>query len=135
MNMKFQVRDARNPFNVQFGPQEEDHNYTFIPRPRLPTMKEVVEHCLTHVPYQNWCPHRVRSRGKDSDHRKAVEKEFRFDCCFPRDEKVARITVPVERERVTGTSRVSAVPVKGTSGQFAAMGCWSFQEDRPGAGD
>ena len=30
----------------------------------------------------------------------------------------------VERERVTGTSRVSAVPVKGTSGQFAAMRCW-----------
>ena len=91
--------------------------------PALPSRKEVEEHFLTHVPYRNWCPHCVR----DLDHRKAVEeenrriREFSFDCCFLGDKKGPRITVLVRRERVTGMTIASVVPVKGTSGQFAAM--------------
>ena len=99
--------------------------------PRLPSRKEVEEHYLTHVPYRNWCPHCVRGRGKDLDHRKAVEgnrrmREFSFDYCFPGDEKGARITVLVGRERVTGMTMASVVPAKGTSGQFAAMKVLDF---------
>ena len=57
--------------------------------PRLPSRKEVEEHYLTHVPYRNWCPHCVRGRGKDLDHRKAVEedrriREFSFDLLLSR---------------------------------------------------
>ena len=99
--------------------------------PRLPSRKEVEEHYLTHVPYRNWCPHCVRGRGKDLDHRKAVEedrriREFSFDSCFPGDEKGARITVLVGLERVTGMTMASVVPVTGTSGQFAAMKVQDF---------
>ena len=99
--------------------------------PRLSSRKEVEEHYLTHVPYRNWCPHCVGGRGKDLDHRKAVEedrriREFSFDYCFPGDEKGARITVLVGRERVTGMTMASVVPVKGTSGQFAAMKVLDF---------
>ena len=37
--------------------------------PRLPTQAEVDDHNITHMPYRNWCPHCVRGRGKDLDHR------------------------------------------------------------------
>ena len=53
-------------------------------------------------------------------------REFSFDYCFPGDEKGARITVLVGRERVTGMTMASVVPVKGTSGQFAAMKVLDF---------
>ena len=99
--------------------------------PRLPTQKEVDEHNLTHVPYRNWCPHCVKGRGKDLDHRRNVDedhrvKEFSFDYCFPGDDQGKKITILVGRERVSGMVMASVVPVKGTSGQFAAMRVMSF---------
>ena len=27
--------------------------------PKLPSQEEVRQHCLTHMPYRNWCPHCV----------------------------------------------------------------------------
>ena len=53
------------------------------------------------------------------DHRKVAEedlriREFSFDSCFPGDEKGARITVLVGRERVTGMTVANVVPVKDT---------------------
>ena len=94
--------------------------------PRLPSPREVEEHNLTHLPYRNWCPHCVRGRGKDLDHRKSLDedrhiREFSFDYCFPGDDKGSKLTILVGRERVTGMTMASVVPVKGTSGQFAAM--------------
>ena len=99
--------------------------------PRLPTQREVDAHYLTHVPYRNWCPHCVRGRGKDLDHRKSLDedrclREFSFDYCFVGDEKGAKITVLVGRERVTGMTMASVVPVKGTLGQFAVMKVLGF---------
>ena len=43
--------------------------------PRLPSQREVDEHNLTHLPYRNWCPICVRAKGKDLDHRVAVDRE------------------------------------------------------------
>ena len=59
--------------------------------PRMPTQREVDDHYLTHLPYRNWCSICVRAKGKDMDHRSAVEKErglseYCFDYCFPGDE-------------------------------------------------
>ena len=59
--------------------------------PRLPTQEEVDHHNLTHLPYRNWCPECVKAKGKDMDHRSAVDKErgisaYCFDYCFPGDE-------------------------------------------------
>ena len=59
------------------------------------------------------------------DHKKAVEED-RFDYFFPADKKGARITETVERERITGITMASGVPVKGTSGQFAAVKVLNF---------
>ena len=91
--------------------------------PRLPSQTEVEEHYLTHVPYRNWCPHCVRGRGKDLDHRKSLEedrrvREFSFDYCFPGDEMGSRITVLVGKERVTGMTMASVVPVKAHPGNL-----------------
>ena len=99
--------------------------------PRFPSQKEVDEHYLTHVLYRNWCPRCVRGRGKDLDHRRSIDedrkvREFSFDYCFPGDEKGSKITVLVGKERVTGMTMASVVPVKGTSGQFSAMRVLEF---------
>ena len=99
--------------------------------PRLPSKKEVDEHNLTHLPYRNWCPHCVRGRGKDLDHRRAVDderrvREFSFDYCFPGDDRGKRITVLVGRERMTGMTMAAVVPVKGSSGQYAVKRVMEF---------
>ena len=63
---------------------EEGRRLRSIGDPRLPSQKEVEEHNLTHLPYRNLCPHCVRGRGKDLDHRKSLDedrnvREFSFD--------------------------------------------------------
>ena len=59
--------------------------------PRLPTEVEVANHELTHLPCRNWCHACVKAKGKDLDHRGAVDKErklseYCFDYCFLGDE-------------------------------------------------
>ena len=93
--------------------------------PLKPSEKEVENHNRTHMPYRNWCPHCVRAKGKDMDHRKAVDgerglPEYSFDCCFPGDELGYKLTVLVGRERGTGMSMAAVLPSKGSTGKFAA---------------
>ena len=59
--------------------------------PKLPSQKDVEEHNLTHLPYRNWCPICVRSKGKEMGHKSATDKErtiseYCLDYCFPGDE-------------------------------------------------
>ena len=99
--------------------------------PRLPSQREVEAHNLTHVPYRNWCPHCVRARGRDLDHRRSLQDErkipeFSFDYCFLGDAAGSKATVLVGRERVTGMTMASVVPVKGTSGPFSVLKVLEF---------
>ena len=99
--------------------------------PRLPTQAEVDDHNVTHTPYRNWCPHCVRGRGKDLDHRRSVEedrrvREFAFDYCFMGDEAGDKVTILVGRERTTGMTMATVVPLKGSSGQFAVLKVLDF---------
>ena len=115
----------------RIGPEEGGARMRSLGDPRLPSKAEVEAHYLTHVPYRNWCPHCVRGRGKDLDHRKGLDedrrvREFSFDYCFPGDDKGKKLTILVGRERVTGMTMASVVPVKGTSGQFAALRVLEF---------
>ena len=71
---------------------------------RKPSTEEVEEHELTHIPYRNWCSVCVRCRGKDLDHRKAVDEErgvseYAFDYCFPGDEFGYKLVVLAGREK------------------------------------
>ena len=98
--------------------------------PRLPTQAEVDNHNITHVPYRNWCPHCVRGRGKDLDHRRGIDenhrvREFSFDYCFMGNEN-GKVTILVGRERTTGMTIATVVPAKGSSGQFAVLKSLDF---------
>ena len=71
--------------------------------PRLPSEEEVERHNLTHLPHRNWCPICVKAKGKDMDHRSAVDRErtvseYCFDYCFPGDELGFKLTVFVGKE-------------------------------------
>ena len=99
--------------------------------PRLPTQAEVDNHNITHVPYRNWCPHCVRGRGKDLDHRRSVDEnryvhEFSFDYCFMGNDGGSKVTILVGRERTTGMTMATVVPAKGSSGQFAVLKVLDF---------
>jgi hypothetical protein len=77
------------------------------------------------MPYRNWCPHCIRAKGRDLDHRRAVGgerniPEFSFDYCFPGDELGYKLTVLVGREKGTGMSMAAVLPSKGSKGKFAA---------------
>ena len=105
--------------------------------PRLPSQEEVDRHNLTHLPYRNWCPICVKAKGKDMDHRKAVEKvrglsEYCFDYCFPGDEFGFKWTVLVGKERISGLLFATTVPTKGSSGKFSVDKSLDFLEE---AGD
>lgn len=94
--------------------------------PLLPSEEEVKNHCLTHVPFQNWCPHCVRGRGKEMDHKRVFKDErgldeFHFDYCFPGDEFGFKIAVLVGVESYTGVKLSLTVPRKGSTGDYAAL--------------
>ena len=84
----------------------------------------IPNHELTNLPYRNWCPACVKAKGKDLDHRGAVDKErklseYCFDYCFPGDEFWYKLTALVGTERLTNMKFGTAVPTNGSSGKFA----------------
>ena len=102
--------------------------------PMRPTEKEVEQHNITHLPYRNWCPHCVRAKGKDADHRKAengerILPEFSFDYAFPGNEFGYKLTVLVGRERLTGMTMATVLPDKGSTGKFAADKVMEFMAE------
>jgi hypothetical protein len=111
--------------------EKGDELVKVIADPRLPSEKEVEKHCLTHLPYRNWCAVCVAGKGKDLDHRKCVKEErglpeFSFDYCFPGDDFGYRLTILVGRERTTGMTFATTVPEKGSKGKFVADRCLEF---------
>ena len=94
--------------------------------PKLPSENEVKEHYLSgHLPFRSWCPHCVKGRGKEMEHKKQDEEqtgipEYHLDYCFPGDEHGERLTVLVVIERYTKMKRAIVVPSKGSTGNYAA---------------
>jgi hypothetical protein len=94
--------------------------------PMLPSMSEVKEHELNHLPYRNWCPHCVRGRGKEMNHEKNKDTgeqgvaEYHMDYCFPGDASGQKLTILVVVERHTKMKRAIVVPTKGSTGKYAA---------------
>ena len=50
-----------------------------LPTPYQPTLSQFLDHCVTHYPYQSWCPYCVEGKGREFGHR-ATEKE---SCATP----------------------------------------------------
>ena len=68
--------------------REEDFVKVFVD-PKLPSKRDVEMHYLmNHLPYRNWCPVCVKSKGKEMGHTrdKGGERdlpEYSWDFCFP----------------------------------------------------
>jgi len=52
--------------------------------PKMPTKAEMEEHARTHLPYRSWCRHCVRSRARNSPHRRKVEEDSLKEGRVPR---------------------------------------------------
>jgi len=94
--------------------------------PREPTEEERREHNLTHLPFRSWCPHCVRGRGREADHRKYKEQaeglhELHVDFMQMGKENQPRqtLTILVVKERRTKMLMATVVPSKST-GRFVA---------------
>ena len=119
---------------VRHGAEPDGRAVRRLADPRLPTQDEIDLHNLTHVPNRNWCPVCVRCRGRDLDHRRAVEEErgiseYAFDYCFPGDEFDFNLVVLAGREKITGAYFATAVPRKGSSGRFAVDKALDYVHD------
>ena len=102
--------------------------------PKLPSMLEIAEHEMTHVPFRSWCRHCVRGRGKELPHLKAdgLESgivEIHMDLCFPGEEDGSGgLTVLVAQDRETRMKLASAMPGKST-GNFIAKRILAFMRE------
>ena len=99
--------------------------------PKLPSRQEVEEHCLTHLPYRNWCTFCVQGKGKASPHFKNPSRsdglsEVHMDYCFLSTEGDKLATVLVAKERTTKMGMSTMVPMKGGSIEFPARRVISF---------
>jgi hypothetical protein len=95
--------------------------------PKLPNEQEVKEHSLSgHMPFRSWCPHCVRGRGKEMEHKRKEDEEevgipeYHMDYCFPGDAEGERLTVLVVIEKYTKMKKAVVVPSKGSTGSYAA---------------
>ena len=41
-----------------------------------PSREEVLQHRLKHHPYRLWCPHCVRGKGREDQHRRSSQKDL-----------------------------------------------------------
>ena len=55
-----------------------------VKAPEQPTQQQIREHNLTHLPYRNWCPICVKSRGKADSHKNQTSKQpvIQIDFCY-----------------------------------------------------
>ena len=62
-----------------------------LPEPMVPTPAQVAAHNLTHLPHRSWCPHCVRARRPNTQHRASPYSTQRTtpllvaDYCYIRD--------------------------------------------------
>ena len=69
---------------------EQAASVTPLPIPFQPTLSQFLDHCITHYPYQSWCPYCVEGRGREFGHRTVVKESsatptISFDYAFLSD--------------------------------------------------
>ena len=117
-----------NTDGAEVGPKEEiesavDQEYGIRnPRklldPKLPSQKEVEEHCLTYLPYRNWCAHCVAGKGRMAPRFKHPDRadgltEIHVDYCFMLTKGEPLATILAAKERSTKMKMATVVPLKG----------------------
>ena len=122
------------PEDVLEAPPEQEYgirNPRKLLDPKMPSRQEVEEHCLTHLPYRNWCSCCVQGKGKSAPHFKRPSRtdglaEVHFDYCFMSTEGHPLATILVAKERGTKMCMATMVPMKGGSIEFPARRVLSF---------
>ena len=100
---------------------EEVRRVRVLKDPRKPTQKEVEAHNAIHLPFRDWCPHCVRGRAHNINHKKIAEKEYDIphivcDYCFlGDDDDTETLVVQVARDTDTKYLFAHAVPRQGVS--------------------
>ena len=61
------------------GESEEARAMRAPPIPSTPSREKVRQHRLTHRPFRSWCPHCVRGKGRNDQHRKSPQKDEPMD--------------------------------------------------------
>ena len=89
-------------------------------KPKVPGVKEVLQHELTHTPFQPWCSICLRTKGKDSPHKRVASLPtmplIELDYAFTRMDKQDRLcTLLVAVYRQTGYCFASTCLGKGSA--------------------
>ena len=121
--------------------EEEFRRVKKIVDPKTPTKSEKEDHELAgHLPFRSWCEHCIRGKGHEAGHYKTKEKkdalpEVHVDYAFIGGgggvgkeeagnlEKQDKELIPmlVIKEKDTRMLMACVVPMKGTTGMFAAQ--------------
>jgi hypothetical protein len=102
--------------------------------PKKPRADEIEEHCITHLPFRNWCSHCISGRGVGAPHYAGKGdsgmSEMHMDFMFIGQEGEPGVTVPVlvVRERSTRMTMAAVVPTKST-GTFVAKRVLAFMHE------
>ena len=76
---------------IEAAPEEEPAARARpLPTPFQPSLSQYLDHCLTHYPYQSWCPHCVEGRGREFGHHTVAKESsaaptISFDYAFVGD--------------------------------------------------
>ena len=72
--------------------EEEEQAVKVVPltSPFQPTLSQYLDHCVTHYPYQSWCPHCVEGKGREFGHTTRAKEQsdvptVSFDYAFLSD--------------------------------------------------
>ena len=94
--------------------------------PKKPTIKEVSDHNLTHLPFRNWCPYCIKGGAPNRSHVKQGDEQHQvpqIDCdyCFMGDgEEEETLVIQVARDIDSKSIFAHAVPRKGLSHEHGA---------------
>ena len=89
--------------------------------PPMPSINEVEEHMVTHIPFRDWCAHCVRGNSKSDPHHKSardinevpeVSLDYMYMESGSHEEQLGMPTLVV-RDRKTGWYMAGVVPTKG----------------------
>ena len=129
--------------------EEEFRRVKKIVDPKTPTKSEKEDHELAgHLPFRSWCEHCIRGKGHEAGHYKTKEKkdalpEVHVDYAFIGGgggvgkeeagnlEKQDKELIPmlVIKEKDTRMLMACVVPMKGTTGMFAAQKVMEFLKE------
>ena len=70
--------------------EEQAMKVVSLTSPFQPTLSQYLDHCVTHYPYQSWCPHCIEGKGREFGHSTRAKEQsdvptVSFDYAFLSD--------------------------------------------------